>query len=205
VIVLGLDISMTSTGWVLVEVLPNNALCLRECGVSMTEKNETGEVVSSTLDSLRRAAKLREDIEGHFFYERETSSGTRVEAAIDLVVVESMSWPRNAASAIKMAMAWGALCGLAKLPLIEVGPQAIKLELGGKKSATKREVEEGVKKRISLLSAETLEASIHPKSLREHCWDALGAILTAQKTQKYQLVRAGHLAASRQHDPRPLV
>lgn len=203
-IVLGLDISMTSTGWARVEILPNEALALRECGVCVTEKLASGEAVSNTLDSLRRARKLQQEIESQFFRQEDLGDPEiKLTRSVDLVVVEGMSWPRNAASAIKMALAWGALCSLVDLPFIEVAPQAIKLSMAGKKSATKAEVESGVRLKISQLSAETLEASIHPKSLREHCWDALGAILTAQKTQKYQLLRAGFLAASQRRDPRP--
>lgn len=183
-LVLGLDVSMTNTGWVIVRADSTDHLWLKDCGVIQTEKLSSTEKVSGTVDSIRRAAhiasELQKAIKGH---------------EITLVCVESMSWPRNAASSIKMAMAWGAIAELlVSRPLIEVGPQEIKKVVAGSRSATKQEVEAAVRKNLSHshLSASLLEKQIPRKALREHCWDALGSILTSQKTERWKLVRAGY-------------
>lgn len=180
------DISMTATGCVMVEVPRGmNTFHLLEARVCTTEKNATSEKVSSTVDSMRRANQVYLDVQRF------------LEFGADLVVVEAMSWPRNAGSSIKMALVWGALAPLLiRFPLIEVGPQDIKLVTAGKKTATKEEVEAGVKSGGLLLShapmsIEVLELAVPKRALREHCWDAMGAVMAAMKTQKYGLLRAG--------------
>lgn len=190
--ILSLDVSMTSTGWVVVQQGEGPAnrgvLTLEDCGVIQTEKLETREVVSTTVDSMRRAVKINNTL-------RDAMGSQK----FDIVVVEAMSWPRNAGTAIKMAMAWGAIAPLIRdYPLIEVGPQALKLAAAGSKSATKKEVEAGVRLQIPATSSELLETLIPKQALREHCWDALGAVLAAQKTEKWALLQAGRQAGLHQ-------
>lgn len=194
---LSLDVSMTATGWAIVKLSENsNAFSLARCGVITTEKMSSGEKVSNTVDSLRRAALIQNELRDALedFQEREAAN-------IDLVIVEAMSWPRNAAAAIKMAMAWGAISTVImnlQRPLIEVGPQEIKKVTAGGRSATKKEVEEGVKKVITLQSAQLLEQLVPKRALREHCWDALGAVLAAQRTEKWLLLQSGFRARASQ-------
>lgn len=179
------DISMTATGCVLVNmpdsIAPAFHLC--EAEVAETKKGETFEKVSSTVDGLRRAKHIHETVK-RFLDEKP-----------NLVVIEAMSWPRNAASAIKMALAWGSLAPLlTEYPLIEVGPQDIKIACALKRSATKEEVEAGVKARAlanPAASIEVLENAVPKRALREHCWDAMGAVYAATKTQKFSLLRVG--------------
>lgn len=188
--ILSLDVSMTATGWVIVErgETPGDAPTLLDCGVIQTEKMSTKENVSTTADSMRRAVKINNTL-------RDAMGSQK----FDLVVVEAMSWPRNAGAAIKMAMAWGAIAPLIRdYPLIEVGPQALKLAVAGSKSATKKEVEMGVRKQIPATSSELLETLIPKRALREHCWDALGAVLAAQRTEKWALLQTGIQAGRRQ-------
>ena len=183
-LVLGLDISMVNTGWVTAVSDNDGRLFIKDCGVIQTEKLETGEDVSNTVDSMRRAAKVHAVLEKVCLDHKPT-----------IVCVEAMSWPRNAASAIKMAMAWGAIAPLIiERPLIEVSPQEIKKVLTGSRSATKKEVEEAVKKKLTHSSASVplLEKKIPKKALREHCWDALGSILASQKTESWKLIQAGY-------------
>lgn len=189
-LILSLDVSMTSTGWVIVEhgEAPGDIPTLLDCGVIQTEKMSTKESVSTTADSMRRAVKINNTL-------RDAMGSKK----FDLVVVEAMSWPRNAGAAIKMAMAWGAIAPLIRdYPLIEVGPQALKLAVAASKSATKKEVELGVRKRIPALSSELLETLVPKRALREHCWDALGAVLAAQRTEKWALLQTGIQAGRRQ-------
>ncbi|TXH57453.1 MAG: hypothetical protein E6Q97_04430 [Desulfurellales bacterium] len=183
---IGLDIAFVNTGVVSVHVDENNQVLLNSCYVIETEKNQTSEKVSSTLDNVRRAQIIHEGL-------RETLDEVRPVA----VIVESMSWPRNAASAIKMAMAWGAIAPLLKnYPVIEVSPQDIKLLATGKRSATKQEVERGVLNLLpsSAWARDVVETHVQKASLREHCYDALGAVLAAQRTEKYRLLRAARRA-----------
>jgi Holliday junction resolvasome RuvABC endonuclease subunit len=179
---------MTATGWVVANSDSDDRLFLKDCGVIQTEKLSTKEKVSATVDGIRRAASINKELvricENH---------------KVTLVCVEAMSWPRNAASAIKMSMAWGALAPVVvDLPLIEVGPQQIKKVLTGVRSATKKEVEEAVKERLkhSHQSIPLLESKVKKASLREHCWDALGSILASQETERWKLIRAGYFRSS---------
>ena len=182
---IGLDIAFTNTGMVSVHIGDDNEPILNSCMVIETSKNETSERVSSTLDNLQRAQKIHAAIKEMFD-----------EARPDLVVVESMSWPRNASSATKMAMSWGAIAPLlGEIPIIEVSPQDIKLVVAGSKSASKEQVQHGVLHLIpsSAWVRDVVETQIRKASLREHCYDALGAVLAAQRTEKYRLLRAGML------------
>lgn len=180
--VVGLDIAFRNTGVVSVHIGADNSPLLNSCYVIETEKNETSEKVSSTVDNLRRAQKIHTAL-----------SETFEEAKPDLVVVEAMSWPRNSASALKMAMAWGAIAPLLyDIPVIEIPPQDIKKLATGGKSATKDAVTRGVLNLLpsSAWAKEVIELHVLKASLREHCYDALGAVLAAQRTEKYQLLRA---------------
>lgn len=182
-IVLGLDISMTATGWA-IAALKDGELRLLRCGVITTEKNKSKEKVSSTIDSIRRSHSI--------YVELGKVLSSELGLQVDLVCMEAMSWPRNAASAIKMAMAWGAIAPLlAERPLIEVGPVAIKLVASGKKSASKEEVASGVRALMPKATQKVLKEFVPKASLQEHCWDALGSILASTKTEKWKLLQAG--------------
>lgn len=180
--VVGLDISFRSTGVVSASIGEDDSVTLSSCFVIETEKNSTSEKVSSTVDNLRRSQKIYAEM-----YEFLS------EAKPDLVVVESQSWPRNASSALKMALAWGAIAPLlVDIPIIEVGPQDIKLCTAGVRSACKEDVRRGVLSSVPSAQwvQEVVAAQVPKASLQEHCYDALGAVLAARKTEKYQLLRA---------------
>jgi Holliday junction resolvasome RuvABC endonuclease subunit len=177
------DVSMTATGCVLVDYdLKTNKFDLLDAKVLTTKKNETSEKVSSTLDSVRRAAQVGAAV-AEFVRDPQPT----------LITVEGMSWPRNASSAIKMALVWGAISEiLVRYPLIEVGPQDIKIACSGIRSATKEEVASGVRQyaRHPLACQEVLQSYVPKKALHEHCWDAMGAVIAASKTQKFGLLTA---------------
>ena len=180
--VVGLDIAFCNTGVVSVHIGSDNSPLLNSCYVIETEKLATGEKVSFTVDNVRRAQKIHSAL-----------AETFEETKPDLVVVESMSWPRNSASALKMAMAWGAIAPLlVGIPLIEVSPQDIKKLTTGSKSATKAGVMRGVLNLLpsSAWAREVVELHVRKAALREHCYDALGAVLAAQRTEKYQFLQA---------------
>jgi Holliday junction resolvasome RuvABC endonuclease subunit len=180
-IVLGLDISMTATGWAIANVSGQKPSLLR-CGVIETKKSKGKG--SGTLDSIRRAH--------HIYVELGKVLSSELGLKIDLICLESMSWPRNASSSIKMAIAWGAIAPLlADRPLIPVGPMALKLAVSGKKTASKAEVASGVRSLMPKATSRVLKEFVPKASLQEHCWDALGAILASMKTEKFQLLKAG--------------
>lgn len=169
-IALCLDISYTNIGWCVVESSLNAGVAVvKAAGVIQTKKSKTE--VSGTKDCVDRCYTIfREMALPMSLY------------TLDCVVVESMSWPRNASSATKMALAWGAVGSwIGALPVVTAAPQSIKLDLTGSRSADKAEVEAAVRSRLSDLSISLLEASVPKASLREHCWDALGAFFSAKK------------------------
>ena len=180
-IILGLDISMTATGWAIAE-LKGDKLNLLRCGVIATKKSK--EKVATTLDSIRRARSI--------YVELGKVLSSELGLRIDLICLEAMSWPRNASSSIKMAIAWGAIAPLlADRPLIPIGPMALKMAVSGKKTASKEEVASGVRSLMPLATSRVLREFVQKASLQEHCWDALGAILASMKTEKFQLLKAG--------------
>lgn len=180
--VVGLDISFRSTGVVSVTIGDDNSALLSSCFVIETEKNSTSEKVSATVDNIRRAQKIYREL--HEFLS---------EAKPDVIVVESQSWPRNSSSALKMALAWGAIAPLLEgIPLIEVSPQDIKMLATGSRSASKQDVQKGVLNLVpsSAWVKQVVASQIRTEGLQEHCYDALGAVLAAQRTEKYQLLRS---------------
>lgn len=183
-LVLGLDISLTHTGWVIANCDSDDRLFLKDCGVIESAPSPKKEKVSATIDGIRRCSEIHTALSAVFKEHKPL-----------VVCMESMSWPRNAATATKMALAWGAIAPLLHdRPIIAVGPQQIKKLASGGRSASKEEVEAAVRKALkhSKKSIPLLESKLPKASSREHCWDALGSILACQQTERWRLVRAGH-------------
>lgn len=185
--IVGLDISFTNTGFVHCTWGAVGGISLISCAVVETKKNATQEVVTNTVDILRRAEKIHREVQKLV-----------ADANPDLFMVESMSWPRNASSAIKMAAAWGALSPiLGTVPMIGVAPMALKLAACRDKSGSKEDVQRGILAQISSpdLVREVVETHVPRRALREHCWDALGAVLAGLRTEKFGLLRSGWIQA----------
>lgn len=171
--ILGLDPGFANIGWGVVELHPTNPAedAILSCGVFRTEKSDKKRQVAASDDNLRRGreitAELQKLIELH---------------NVSAICAESMSFPRNASAAAKVAMCWGVVAALVhqkRLPLSQSSPQEIKRLLCGKKDASKEDVAAAVRKRYPAIGPMVEEVI---PSAREHAFDAVAAILASLET-----------------------
>jgi crossover junction endodeoxyribonuclease RuvC len=161
VIVLGVDPGFASLGLAAVE-LAGDVRPL-EAWVVRTEPSSRKRAVRASEDNVRRCVEL----------------ATALEAAVTrwkpvALAAETMSWPRNAGAAAKVALAWGVLVALAHrhgLPLVQASPPDVKRALLGRKSAAKEEMIAEVERRWPELE---LPSQV---TLQEHAADAVAVVL----------------------------
>ena len=128
-------------------------------------------------DNLRRARELHRQL------------GSVAKDA-HVFCVESMSFPRNAGSAAKVAMGWGVIAALAEdlgIPVVQSSPQEIKKVLTGAKNASKKEVQDTLGLRYNNLSE--LLTEITAKSDLDHAYDALAAVVASLDSEVIRMVR----------------
>lgn len=107
-----------------------------------------------------------------------------------IVCVEAESYPRNASSAAKVAMCRGVVIALAQqfdVSIVQVSPKDLKLRVVGRKSASKKEVEDAL--RVRMGSQVEIIDNNYPKSKRSHIYDALGAVIACLSTNEMRLLR----------------
>lgn len=177
---LGLDPGFANIGWAVLELGPTNKLVA--CGVFRTEKSDKKRQVGASDDNLRRSREITAEFQR--LIER---------FSVSAICAESMSFPRNASAAAKVAMCWGivgALTHLRQLPLVQASPQEIKKQLCGRKDASKEDIAAAVRKQYpditSLLEDVTASA-------QEHAFDAAASILAALETSEVIRVLRGTL------------
>jgi Holliday junction resolvasome RuvABC endonuclease subunit len=106
-----------------------------------------------------------------------------------VLCAESMSFPRSASAAAKMASTWGVITALAyerDMAVLQVSPQALKKWACGKNNASKEDVQAAMKARFPAGTFASFEEA-HAAGLYEHGYDALAAACYAATTD---LVRA---------------
>ncbi len=173
---LGLDPGFANMGWAVIEIASWGEKLI-ETGVLRTEKSDKKRQVLASDDNLRRGREVAE-----------TLMGVLKRHHISAICAESMSFPRNAGAAAKMAMCWGVVATLSaqsNLPVVQASPQEIKKCLCGKKDASKEEVEEAVKRRYGQTDAMLADVAA---SYREHAYDAMAAVVTA--LERSEVIRA---------------
>ena len=175
-IMLGIDPGFANVGIGIVKVGKT------DCSVIFTEILRTKKAdkkvkVYVADDNIRRireaASSLIDTIEQH---------------DITAICAEAMSFPRNASTAAKMALFWGALIMIAHerdLPLYSATPQQIKKSLCGTNKASKEDIAKAVNARIK---GPVPMAGI-PKTKQEHAYDAIAAVLTCIESDELKLVR----------------
>jgi Holliday junction resolvasome RuvABC endonuclease subunit len=170
---LGIDPGFASIGYAIVQIEPEKLIDL---GVIRTEKSGKKRGVLASDDNLRRAREIHKALLRKIL-------GLRVVA----ICAESMSFPRNASAAAKVAISWGVLASIAEqlaIPIVQASPQEIKRKLCGRKDASKADIEAAVRK----LYKSPVEPNV-PRSLREHAWDALSAIAACQDSDVLMMAR----------------
>ena len=172
-ILLGLDPGFANFGYAKVRY-GQGYFKIAEMGVIETQK-DTRKVLNS-VDNVKRAGQIHLALRALIWTTWETGELVRV---VDALCVEAQSWPRNAGSAAKVAMAWGviaSICADWELPLVQRSPQQIKMAVVGSRKASKAEMAATLAGRYP----EVLTAlSGVPQSRREHPYDALGAVVAS--------------------------
>lgn len=191
-LVLGVDPGFASTGFALMRLgaRPEDDGVVR-LGVIWTEPSAKKRKVLAADDNARRGRELARAL--HALLE-EPLRGCPLfvpGARVVLAAAEAMSYPRNAASAAKMAICWGVLLALLDrraLALAQASPQEVKRAVAGTKSAAKEQVRDALWERFgrSHLEHLLLHADV-PGGEREHAYDALASIVASLDSD---LVRA---------------
>lgn len=185
--VLGIDPGFASVGFAVVQLEADTTPDVMSMGVIRTEKwkpqkPKKGQKAlkqqkpSASEDNLRRAVEIYEHLDGLMRYHE-----------VEALCVESMSFPRNASAASKMAMCWGVIAALSVrfgVPVIQVTPKWIKLSVTGNPKAEKNEVQEALNEILGVLETDGTGIDAVPRSLREHPYDALGAVVATLPTDE---------------------
>jgi len=175
--VLGIDPGFASLGWALVDIGAGQEFPYK-MGVFRTQASVKKRKVLATEDNMRRAQEI-----AGFLQELIAGEGVKV------LCTESMSWPRNASSAAKVALCWGvmaSICVRLGMPVVQSTPQQIKKVMCGKRTASKEEVIAALQARYSGL--ENIVEGV-PSSQLEHPYDALAAVVSGLDDSTMKLLR----------------
>ena len=176
--ILGLDPGFANTGWARVELHPNGEVHIVAVGDIETEKASKKQQVLSSNDNFRRARELSREIRKFFATD------------ISCVCSESMSFPRNASTAAKMAMCWGVvadICEQLRVPMLMATPKEIKRAVGAEDSS-KESVQVALRSRFGTNLDQAIEASGLPTSKHEHPVDALAAVVACLDSETLRLM-----------------
>lgn len=181
--ILGIDPGFASVGVAVVALgdTPAND-CPIKLDVIRTKKADTKRKVRASDDNLGRAKEIAAELQKIL---------TLYPAS--LICAETMSYPRNAAAAAKMAICWGVLAAIAQqrhIPITQASPQEVKKALCGRKDASKEEVQDALQTMFPamLTGKDNLCARI-PASVQEHPYDALAAVIACRDSEVFLLAR----------------
>ena len=179
-VVIGLDPGFANLGYSVV-TWHKAMLHVIDAGVLHTKKSNKKAKVLASEDNFDRARELARELRK--FYVR-----------YDVVAIcaESMSFPRQASVAAKMAMAWGVIADLCEdkgTALVQATPQRIKKALCPhlKKGASKEDVQKAA---CALYPEAAAKINLLKKGDWEHAADALAAIITCADSEVMRLVRS---------------
>ena len=176
-LILGIDPGFASIG---IAIVKSETMEVVELRLVETEKSNKKLNVLATSDNFRRSKEIYQAVDSVI---REYDPA--------MIAVESMSFPRNASSAAKMAYAWGVLAAIAaqtKIPVIQSTPQSIKKRLTSSIKADKNQIKQALFAKYG--ECILLEAGLknYPKGSWEHPLDALGAVLTASESEIFNAI-----------------
>jgi len=176
--VIGVDPGFANFGYG-VMFLGTGVEWITEVSVIRTQKTNKKQNVKAAADNFRRAQEISKAFH---------KVVNKVKPAA--IVAETMSFPRNASVAAKMAMAFGVLadiCYVYDLPMVQATPQEIKKYLCDNKSATKEAVQEALLGRYPGQFDAFMK--VVPRSKWEHGFDSIGAILTSLDSDVVRMAR----------------
>ena len=177
VCVLGVDPGFASLGYAILR-LGSQGEALDAAGVIRTSASDKKRKILATDDNARRCREIARELDGLF---------ERWQPAV--ICAESMSFPRNAATAAKMAMSWGVLIAYSHsrgCPIVQASPQEVKLALTRTKTASKDDVAKAVRARYK--NAGKLLTDL-PESLHEHANDAVASAVACLESDAVRFLR----------------
>ena len=196
--VLGIDPGFANVGYAVVSLAATYDHVLA-MGLIRTEKAAKKTKTRASEDNLVRAKEIAAEL-----------ASIIDKYKISVICAETMSYPRNAAAAAKMAMCWGVIATLAhryNLPVTQASPQEIKKSLCGRKDASKEDVQDAIHKlfpvtdnRVTNCVRPSILQAV-PLSMREHPFDALAAVVACKESEVLLLARRMSHARSEQGDP----
>ena len=173
-VVVGVDPGFATFGVSVVQLLPDRERVL-DTAVLRTEKAHRKLTVRASEDNARRARELAFALSARLDRYRPVA-----------VCAETMSWPRNASSAAKVALGWGVLCALLdsrRIPLVQASPQDVKKAVTGRKDASKDEVVLAVEARYPEVEWPS------QSTLQEHAADAVAVVVACLDSEVIRLLR----------------
>lgn len=181
--VLGVDPGFANIGYAVVVLHPDGTEVPTHMGVFRTDKSNAKQKVFASDDNLRRAREI------YRFLRDLLRDGPH--GPVRAICAETMSYPRNSATAAKMSMCWGVLAGLSEefdIPVLQATPQGLKKNVAGKKTASKTGIQRALYK---LYGKDVLKelCSGTPASCLEHPYDALGAVVACRDSEVLRLAR----------------
>lgn len=178
VCVLGCDPGFASFGYGVMELLPDREKVI-EVNVIRTKKDTKKKTVLAADDNFRRARAIGAAL--HSVLEQHQPMA---------IAAESMSFPRNASVAAKMAMSWGVMASLSEqfgIPVVQASPQRIKKLLCGTSSASKEEMQDALRRRYKGEFFPFQKAI--PKGQWEHGFDAVGSVVACLDSDILMMAR----------------
>jgi len=168
-ITIGIDPGFANIGVAVVDAT-NSGLVVKSMRVFCTKKCANTKYVAD--DNLRRAKDIYS-----FFIDLITHWRA------DGLVVERMTYPRNASTAAKTAMFWGVLVSISEeldLPIVSISSQQVKKHICGDRTASKNDIIKALNDKFKIVTEV-------PKTKQEHCYDALANVITVIEDEKLEV------------------
>lgn len=177
--VLGVDPALTRFGYAVVSIgRRTEDDRLVDLGAIRTERSAKKLRVREMDDSSRRARQIAEGL-----------TALLLKYEPKLICAESLSLPRSAGSAAKVARAWGVLDAMAfahdESPILQSTPQEIKMAVCKVVTANKYDIRNALLARFDANKWLNL-----PDDVAEHGFDALGAVVAAEASEPMKMLRS---------------
>lgn len=173
---LGLDPGFRNLGVAVQDICTDEVLAMRV----LHTKKIVG--VAITDDNARRAMECADALDSLFLEFPD----------IRVVCSESLSYPRNASVIAKQSIQWGIVIAKARqyrCDFLHTLPQELKIEVTGSRKASKEVIIESLSSLFKSQDLSKIYAGVSAGN-RNHCFDALGAIVACRGLVEYSLLKA---------------
>jgi Holliday junction resolvasome RuvABC endonuclease subunit len=190
ILVIGIDPGLATCGYAVLDIAGGTP---KVVGLgTLTTKKEDG--AKSVADNVRRCAELARAMENLVAGRQPDAAprgggldvlfGKGSGAHVVALCAEAMSFPRSSSAAAKMAMTWGLLVANTVrrgIPLLQLGPQEVKMSVVEARDASKKHVERVLVRRYGRGIRRFLKGT--RRGLHEHAFDALASATACLATE----------------------